>query len=526
MTSAKAPSKTSAAFSAAVFWAAAGLLALPPFIAPIFNSDLFWHLSAGRSILLHGALPSPSVSALVPPSGPWIDFEWLSQVAYQATYAAGGMLGLWALKVVLLAACAGLLLAALRRAGVASEYRAGALAVWAAGAMFFADIRPELFSVLLFGGLLLALEAWRARDFALAPGEHAATAAAFALWSSLHGGFVCGLVALGCYLAPELARGRRAAARSLGVLIAAAAAGTLVNPYGWGPHRVILEHWAQGAYLARSLFEWQPLVLRRDVPLQPVAALMAACAALAAARLLGKGPWPKRLPWGLTLCAAVFGFEAARHMRMAAFFDTPAVLLLLIAAREAGWLKSRAARAVLIGTLALDAAFVVYYAPHLPKGFPFAEAETPVAAADFLARERAVVEPLRVFAEWDWGGYLAWRLDPWYRILMDGRYVFHDRLGPVHDAIAGGPQAWEGLLDGWRLNAALVRRASGYYPEIFLPGGRPWGHPWHELYMPRAEWALVYEDPQALFFVRRNAAPAAWIAAHEIARGGPPSPNR
>jgi hypothetical protein len=507
-------------FVGAGVWVAAGLLILPPFLHPIYNSDLFWHLSTGRNILQRGALPAVAAPALIPPVTAWIDFEWLSQVVYQATYAAAGMRGLWALKAALLAACVVLLLATLRRSGVASEFRAGALALWTAGSLFFADIRPELFSVALFGALLAALEIWRSRDFVFTAGERAAIAGGFALWANLHGGFVCGLIAFACYLAPELARRRWTQVRSLSATAACAAAGTLANPYGWGPHRVILAHWRQGEYLSRYLFEWQPIVLRRGVPLQPIVALALASAAVVLALLLGARSRRARLPWGLILCAAFFGAQAARHMRMAAFFDTPAVLMILIAAREADWLKTKAARIALISALAVDAAFVSYYSPHLSKAFPIDESEIPVAAADFLERERPVVESLRIYAEWNWGGYLAWRLEPWYRILMDGRYIFHERLEPIHAAIAAGPQAWRGLFEDWHLNAALVHRGAGYYPEILLPDGRPWGRPWHELYMPRSNWALVYADPQALFFIRRNAAPSGWISSHEIPRGG------
>jgi hypothetical protein len=345
-----------------------------------------------------------------------------------------------------------------------------------------------------------------------------AIAGGFALWADLHGGFVCGLVAFACYLVPELVRRRWTQVRSLSAAAACATAGTLANPYGWGPHRVILAHWRQGGYLSRYLFEWQPIVLRRDVPIQPIMALSLACAVIVAALLLGAKSRLARLPWALILCAAFFGAQTARHMRMAAFFDTPAVLLILISAREADWLKTKAARIVLISALAVDAVFVSYYAPHLSKAFPIDESGIPVAAAGFLAHERPVVEPLRIYTEWSWGGYLAWRLEPWYRILMDGRYIFHERLGPIHAAIAAGPRAWRGLFDGWGLNAALVHREAGYYPEILLPDRRPWGRPWHELYLPRPDWALVYADPQALFFIRRDAAPLEWISSHEIPR--------
>jgi hypothetical protein len=509
--------------AAAPIWIAAALLSVPPFLHPIYNSDLFWHLSAGREILRTLAVPRTAHFALQP-GIPWIDFEWLSQASYQGVYAAAGFEGLWLLKLLSLGACALFLLAALKDRDVPSEFRALALAVWAAGALYYADIRPELYSLILLGALLRRLERWRADSFRISPGEFAAVFAAFALWANLHGGFLFGLAAVGCYLLPEAAQRRWREVRSLAAAAVAAAAGTLVNPYGTGPYRVLVSHWRQSAELSRSLFEWQPLVLRKDIPLQPAFALLGACAILVAVRLSAKIPWRRKLPWGLALCVAYLGAGAVAHRRVATFFEAPAILLILIAAQEAGWLKRRAAGLALAAALALDAGFVLYYTPHLSRAHPLDRELIPTQAAEFLVRERAAVEPLRIFNEWQWGGYLAWRLDPWYRVFVDGRYVFHDRLVPIHDAIVGGPRTWEEFLDRSDLDALLVDASEDAYPRILQRSGRPLGRPWHELYLPVARWALVYRDEKALFFVRRGAVAPAWIAARESPRAPPPGP--
>ena len=39
--------------------------------------------------------------------------------------------------------------------------------------------------------------------------------------------------------------------------------------------------------------------------------------------------------------------------------------------------------------------------------------------------------------------------------------------------------------------------------------------PWYVPLLPRERWALVWWDRQALLFVDRARAPAAWVAAHE-----------
>jgi hypothetical protein len=51
---------------------------------------------------------------------------------------------------------------------------------------------------------------------------------------------------------------------------------------------------------------------------------------------------------------------------------------------------------------------------------------------------------------------------------------------------------------------------------MYLDGAtKTFDRPWYITYLPRARWALVYWDEQALVFVDRARVPADWVAAHE-----------
>src|ERR1700756_4882931 len=72
--------------------AAAGLFVLVAIAAvgPIRSYDYFWHLATGRWIVEHHALPRFDPLAVASAHVPWINGEWLYEIAL---YALPGMAG-------------------------------------------------------------------------------------------------------------------------------------------------------------------------------------------------------------------------------------------------------------------------------------------------------------------------------------------------------------------------------------------------------------------------------------------------
>ena len=492
-------------------WPAAGLLAAVPILYPIVNPDLFWHLSAGRWIVDNGALPRADFLSFTAPGRPWVDFEWLAQLAFLAAHGAGGLTGLWVLKILLLCASAAILDHTLARRGCGPVLRWAGLALWSGGMLANSDIRPDLFSLLFLGALIYAGETGRLQRPSTA--GLAGVSAVFLLWPDLHGGFPLGWFVLGCY---ALAAGPLRPRSWLPLLLAVPA--TLLNPYGWGPWKVVLLHWSQSADIARVIVEWKPLDFTNPVYLPVWALLVLAAFAISHACAVSfRQEGKKRPSWPLLAATAALGLMTLRHERSCPYFAVCAAALLPLLARDMGWEDAPWTRRIAAGWALACAVFLGWLAPRAVWTTEFNYKFVPRAAAEFMAQERAVLEPLRLYNQWEWGGYLAWRLRPWYRVYWDGRYIFQGDLAEAERAIEK-PADWHLFMDRGRLDGALMVNiglmlpAQKRYPDGSL---KDFPRPWYAFYMPKERWALVYWDPKAMLFVDRRKVPKDWLAARE-----------
>ncbi|MBI5630377.1 MAG: hypothetical protein HY921_05785 [Elusimicrobia bacterium] len=497
------------------YWLVATLLALPAFIVPAYNPDIFWHFSAARWMLEHRAWPARDFLSFTAGQASWADFEWLSQILFFFCRSCGGMWGLWLAK-------AGILLGAwfffhktLKAYGISYQGRAAALVLWSAALLPASDIRPELFSILLFSWLLWELES----HFPQAQRRNTHPwfwfFPAFALWSNLHGGFALGLVLILLYAVAEVFQRRWDSLRELGFFFLAALAGSFFNPYGWGPHLVILRHWRERAFLSQHIKEWHPTTFEN--PLHwPFWVLLAAAAGLVL-HAVSQTERRRRLPWGPALAALYLGLGALAHARLAAFSGIASTFL--IVKFGDGMLHSKKWRLKILPQIFLAyAAFLVWTLTHFSWSEPFfSHRHVPVEAARFLAREKPVIERLRLYNPWEWGGYLGWELGPWYRVFSDGRYIFHPQLLEQARAISNS-HTWQEYLKKQGLTGVLTYNLDLRFPtERAYPGGgrKSFPRPWYLFYMPRERWALVYWDWRALLFVDREFVPAEWLKAHE-----------
>ncbi|MFI5363292.1 MAG: hypothetical protein ACHQ49_15100 [Elusimicrobiota bacterium] len=469
-------------------WAFA--LALVVFCLPIFSPDLFWHLSAARWMTGHWAIPKTEPFSFTLYGAPWIDFEWGTQLFWYGVNLIGGLWGLWALKTVLLIAVFLPVDGLLREKEASLAARAGALALWLAAMLAQADLRADLVSALFFAVLLRRLEQGRA-SFLFGFGL-------FALWANLHAGFVLGF---GLYALAALAARLedREAPPGLGAEAAGAALGGLVNPYGARLYGVLFIHASDPA--VRSVMEWKAPSLHNAFQ----APLVLAIPVVLGLAWTGRRRASKFLAGAAlaTLCAAAFS------ARFGAYFAAAGTMFAFCA-----FPRPRAA-AVAVGLAAMTALLVPARAQF--RGLPFGDVYVARRAVDFIARERDAFASLRLFNQYEWGGYLGWRLGPDGRVFGDGRYLFHSQLPELNAALTS-PENLADLAARRRLDGFLIRNLPDKIPTTRLyPDGRTrsFDRPWYLSFLPRERWALVYWDEQALVFVDRMKAPAAWLAAHE-----------
>jgi len=497
----------------ALAWAAA----LPILLLPVSNPDLFWHLSTASRIVSHGSLPRDDYLSFTRLGAPWVDFEWLVQLIFFGFHEPLGWAGLWALKILLLlvAAAAVWALAGLHAGGLARRL---CLLFWAALSLPRAELKPELFSVILFSVELWALEAHRLGALRLPePGWTALLSLAFfAFWANLHPGFPMGLALIAAYAA---GRDRESLLR-LGPAFACGLAGTLLNPYGTGLYVVLADHARWFGVLSRRILEWTPPQLSNPM-VWPLAALAAAVLAawLLRWRAAGRPPAPH------LLCAVVLGLQGLAVSRRQGAYFVPVGLLCLMESyarlKEAGLpaLRPGLRRGLAAAACALYAVYVGALAlPRLQAPRAADYDYMPAAAADFIGRNLDVLGHRRIFNEWGWGGYLSYRFEPDIRVFMDGRYLFHPLLAEA-DAAQADPVKWQGLLDKYGVEWALIGNFNQPVTVVELLGGgrvRRTRPPHLSVYMPANRWALVHQDPLALIYARRGTLPEAWLARHEV----------
>lgn len=469
---------------------------LPAALLPIANPDLFWHLSAWTRMRELGSVPKAEWLSWTLAGEPWVDFEWLSQAALGLAFSTGGLAGLWALKAALFAVAVWRLGAWLKTYGLGLEWRVAAVAVWAAGMLPRADIRPELFSVILFIELFRRLESWRLTRRAPSP---IVTALAFAAWANLHAGFGYGLALAGVYTLAGLPP----------ATLACAWLGTLANPWGWGIYRVLTSHAAAGAELA-FIREWlpaDPVNRWRWVELALIPASLAAGAAA-----WRKGRRPHLVP-SLVLAALVVA--GLRHARLMVYVVAAGVPLAAGWASGAGLKLGRSAATGLALALGL---WTAWLGREYGLGTRVFEPRfAPERTAEYLFEERAALAAKRLYNPWGWGGYLGWRLAPAYRVFQDGRYLFHSLLSEGAKAVAS-PEAWQSFLASRGIEVAVLENIPLMLPSTRVyPDGteKSIPRPYHVFYMPRERWALVHFDDKALVFARRDALPKEWLQARE-----------
>ncbi|MFA6092421.1 MAG: hypothetical protein WCU88_07455 [Elusimicrobiota bacterium] len=500
--------------------AAACLLAgcaLACLLLPISNPDIYWHLSAARWIAEHGTVPRADWLSWSMAGKPWVDFEWLSQLLFKAAYDAGGIRGLWALKILLFSCSGGMLWICLALQGLSIRSRSLGVLVWALGISPANDLRPENFSLLFFLALLTWLESRSCagpdeRTSGLSPlAAYIACPAFFALWANLHAGFIYGFVLLAAYgLGEFLKRGSWTLlfCLPLGII------GSFAQPYGVEVYRVCFEHYQGLSTLRTHIREWGGPSLSEPW-LWPFFAVAAAACGGIGARFFSAREF--RAEHALLLI--FFGLASARHVRSAVYTVSIGVPIAASAFRSLR--PARHLRVLWIFTaLASVAFFARKPAVELVRGRMQAALadSTPEDLARFLSREKGVLSRLRMANPWEWGGFLGFRLGPEMKVFVDGRYLFHGFLGPMEEALSS-QEEFRSWIEG--LGASLVIRKrssmSSLVPAALKGGERTvFNRPNYLFYLPKSEWALIYWDRQALAFVRRSSVDAAWLGRREF----------
>jgi hypothetical protein len=412
------------AIAAAVFVVAVGL--------PSTDSDTYWQIASGLWMLDHGQLLRNDVFSSTVFGAHLGIGDWLGQLIFAAAFKAGGWAGVAVLRATVIAVASFFVVRLARRGGTPWWISFPlAIAALLASKITWTD-RPQLFT-LAFVPLVLDLlydtpASWSRRLLVLPP--------LFAVWASIHGGYILGLIILAIFSVHALVTERRKAAPLLAVALASAAA-TFVNP---AP--LDIAGAAVGVAPPRFIEEYLP----PDV-LSPAGAIFAAFVlGVLGAALMRGGTLLDAL---LLVPLLSLGLSAQRHM---VFFCVAALPFVGPRLRD---LRPRLRVPELASPISVPlAAVLVVAALVTAASAPDRPDETayPSGALASVRQDRGVL-----LNEYDWGGYLIFNT-PERAVFIDGRYVPYigEVLDDYRDLVALRP-SWRDLLARYRIDEALLR---------------------------------------------------------------------
>ncbi len=403
----------------------------------VIDPDLWGHLTFGNDIFASGHITTVDPYSFTQ-DVPWVNHEWLSEVGFALAYRLGGVAGLVVLKTLLLGTTLWLLWRELEPLADHAK-RWWLLAVLAfALAPAGTSFRPQLWTLFATAVLVRAL-AGRIALVWVVP--------VFAVWGNMHGGWIVGVGLVSATLAGRALDGvsRRRLAEAALVLLAATAA-TMVNPYGTG-----LWHFLSGTVrMTREISEWRPVWQQADASHAVLWLVVSTAFTLSVWRRWRSVTWASLVP-AAGLCVASLWVD-----RLGPLFAIVSVPLWRDAwssepvSAPADTRPTHAAARPTAPLWVVDAAAVsavwLVVAGGAARCLPIQGAWVPDLEAAALLHSAS---PGRLVVPFDWGEYAIWHFGPALRVSMDGRRetVYSQPTIALQDAVmSGSPEGVAYLL--------------------------------------------------------------------------------
>jgi hypothetical protein len=477
------------------------------------DPDLWGHVRFGQTVLSQHRLMFYDSYSYSAPGHLFLNHEWLSDIVMAFLYNHLGVVGLKLWKFGCAAATILLLAAGMAETGATPSVRMNTLIAAAVALMPQMQFRPQIFTFCLFAAILLLL----ARHNYRGAGPLWLAVPLMALWANLHGGFIIGLAALGIYtgvvgIGDLIAGAGIARALRAGLVTIAAAAATLLTPYGLGIWESVL-HALRNPFTRNVVTDWQPMLFAivRQWNAGHLGVVYYLCViGLIAAMAITFARTPRGGDLPLVTIAALMSaaaFTAVRNMPLAVIACAGPI------ARHA-WLISRRTRDRKAGIagessgvpahsgvnqwLAGALAMMVAVSSGMFSALIAVGRDYPAGAVAFMHRRGLRGNLLGAFG---WGDYLIWHMAPDSKVFFDGRYdtVYPQRI--IRDYVV------------FYFDLPGGARVLSEYPHDFVlipPNSMANG-----LMRRTPGWKAIYRDAASVLYARVNQ------PAESQAGGGP-----
>jgi hypothetical protein len=504
---------------------------------PLRSTDLWGHTLWGQWILEHHQLPTEDPFAPLAAGMKVVDSAWLSQIIFATVERSFGPVGLSVLfSTTVLATLLLLARSFYLQSRSSLLMMLGVALVLIVGWSRATTLRPENFAALAFaimiwfvtGSLFSTPPSNEAREQARPRSNlllWLALPALFCAWANLHGSYLVGLAFLGCIaLGTAIDVGWRE--RSFGALFKSADVqrwvfltelcllATLINPYGLELLTYNLTFAANPNL--QNIIEWQPLVVLgiggREFALSIVLLLIL---------------WRvSRAPVSATqvLLLALFSFAALKSLRMIGWYAPVFAWVVMphLSDLWSRWRPSSAASQAAVEPVAVAAEGEPAY--QLPPGrsfhytlicglliwvgFAFSPAgnlllggkprtddklfdkqSSPLKVAEYLAKNPPQGQ---VFQPQHWGDWLVLRVPGIQPFMTSNIHLAPEQVVADYERIASAQPGWARVLDRYHVTTLVLDKEA--QPIIV------------QAMKQATDWALAYEDDQAVVYVRRQPA--------------------
>jgi hypothetical protein len=457
------------------------------------DSDLGRHLTVGSYILNSRVIPANDILSHTLTGTERPPYEWLSQVFFASAHRVAGLDGvILAVSLVIAATFTFLYIQAARRSELPLTSLFLTILAMSASSLHWLP-RPHVITFLFLAILLERLET-------IQHGGHVPIwqlPILMLLWVNLHGGFIFGFLVWFAYLAgwawdkwikksnPDIALWQQL---WRGFLLAGMA--SILTPDGWGSWGAVLNNRSQ--YILSQTVETMPPGIHQAGAWPFFLLVM-----LSVVLLLGT--WKQARAGHIFLLAGLagMGFLMARNIPLFAIAATP---VLSVWAKETLqiWNKrigveerinelQKPLQGIFWSTL-LGLGFILIVVGRQVVQedalLHFDRRVFPVQAADWLEEHP---QSGQMFNEFNWGGYLLYRLWPDQRVFLDSQTDFYgEALTREYEQVITASEGWEDVLARYDVSWVILSQ------EVRLA----------RILQDHADWEMIYKDGTAIIMCK------------------------